>query len=629
MSTPSPAKKDATSATKADSTTKPGTDGKNGDSKSTAPQEGWRETFESLAVALILALSFRTFVAEAFVIPTGSMAPTLMGRHRDVPCTKCGYQIRTGASIEERDGVRTNQEVMAVRCPQCAFENDLDPEKDWNQDSFAGDRIVVTKLAGEPKRWDVIVFKNPTAAQVNYIKRLIGLPNEHIKIEGGNIFVAPRKSGIVADSEYKIARKPDEKLFSMLQPVYESDYPCPELIAAGWPCRWQTVAAGSEASADRWTVSEDQKTFSTGATNDWCELRYRHFEPRPRGKGPSDWETLLETGALAEDVADWSGSLITDGYMYNSHLRAQRPKDEADRIEQAKWAREYGANFHNNARNGEGDAYLGIHWVGDLAIECTTQVEGSTGAVAIDLVRGGAHYRCEIDVANGNAEMTITDKDGKPLPFGDEGAPTKVSGKTQVRGAGTYRLRLSNVDDEVRLWVNDRRIAFDAPTTYPSNPTVMPEWSNSNLGDLAPAGISAKGVAVKASHMVLSRDKYYVARVSGNSENTGEYRRLSVDGERIAEGDLAYIMANPNSSEIRSLIPVLLASRGSWSATMEDDQFMPLGDNSPQSQDARYWYPEPYVPRRLLIGKALFVYWPHTWNNPLFWPDWRRMRPIH
>jgi hypothetical protein len=50
---------------------------------------GWRETVESIAMAVILALLFRGFVAEAFVIPTGSMAPTLQGRHKDVQCPKC------------------------------------------------------------------------------------------------------------------------------------------------------------------------------------------------------------------------------------------------------------------------------------------------------------------------------------------------------------------------------------------------------------------------------------------------------------------------------------------------------------------------------------------------------------
>ena len=59
-----------------------------------------RETIESIAVAVILAFLFRAFVAEAFVIPTGSMAPTLQGRHMDVTCSKCGCPYRTGASVE-------------------------------------------------------------------------------------------------------------------------------------------------------------------------------------------------------------------------------------------------------------------------------------------------------------------------------------------------------------------------------------------------------------------------------------------------------------------------------------------------------------------------------------------------
>src|SRR5215475_1918627 len=59
-----------------------------------------RETVESVVIAFILAFMFRTFEAEAFVIPTGSMAPTLQGRHKDIVCPECGYEFRTGASEE-------------------------------------------------------------------------------------------------------------------------------------------------------------------------------------------------------------------------------------------------------------------------------------------------------------------------------------------------------------------------------------------------------------------------------------------------------------------------------------------------------------------------------------------------
>jgi len=56
-----------------------------------------------------------------------------------------------------------------------------------------------------------------------------------------------------------------------------------------------------------------------------------------------------------------------------------------------------------------------------------------------------------------------------------------------------------------------------------------------------------------------------------------------------------------------------------------------MGDNSPQSQDARVWkarFPEtdPFVKRDLLTGKALLIYWPHAWRRPIpFLPNFRRM----
>ena len=63
---------------------------------------GVRETVESVIVAVMLALLFKAFEAEAFVIPTGSMAPTLQGQHKDVVCPKCGLRYRVNASVEAR-----------------------------------------------------------------------------------------------------------------------------------------------------------------------------------------------------------------------------------------------------------------------------------------------------------------------------------------------------------------------------------------------------------------------------------------------------------------------------------------------------------------------------------------------
>src|SRR3984957_13511548 len=68
--------------------------------RSAGAQRTIRETVESIIVAFVLAFLFRTFEAEAFVIPTGSMAPTLQGRHKDLNCPKCGTHFTIGASDE-------------------------------------------------------------------------------------------------------------------------------------------------------------------------------------------------------------------------------------------------------------------------------------------------------------------------------------------------------------------------------------------------------------------------------------------------------------------------------------------------------------------------------------------------
>jgi signal peptidase I len=50
-----------------------------------------------------------------------------------------------------------------------------------------------------------------------------------------------------------------------------------------------------------------------------------------------------------------------------------------------------------------------------------------------------------------------------------------------------------------------------------------------------------------------------------------------------------------------------------------------MGDNSMESFDARGW-PDHHVPERLLIGRAIVVFWPHFWNRPIpFLPNVQRM----
>src|SRR5437762_2184620 len=229
--------------------------------KESPPDGGWRETVESIAMAVILALLFRGFVAEAFVIPTGSMDPTLDGRHKDLKCPKCGEWYQVSCSPEQDNDRMTGRHVINGTCPVCRFTQRLNPLAHPNEGSFSGDRIIVGKFCydlAEPKRWDVIVFKFPGNAVQNYIKRLIGLPGEKVWIVGGNIYTCGKDE---PDDALQIARKPPAKLDALLQIVDDTDHIPSDLVKLGWPSRWQNWPADA-GDKTGWETLEGGRAFA-------------------------------------------------------------------------------------------------------------------------------------------------------------------------------------------------------------------------------------------------------------------------------------------------------------------------------------------------------------------------------
>ena len=187
------------------------------------PKEGHRETVEAIVVALILALLVRGFEAEAFVIPTGSMAPTLMGRHKEITCPQCGYVYAVNASEEVEGSVLArNRRVYVGHLRQLPLPG---PESTTSP-SFKGDRILVMKFPYDlpflpglrpPERWDVVVFRYPEEPEVSYIKRLVGLPGETLRIYHGDVYhqAAGRQDA------FQLARKPLNHQRAMQMIVYD------------------------------------------------------------------------------------------------------------------------------------------------------------------------------------------------------------------------------------------------------------------------------------------------------------------------------------------------------------------------------------------------------------------------
>lgn len=127
-----------------------------------------RHNLEAFGVAILAAVLLKWFCIEAYQIPTSSMQPTLMGSNE--------------AKVYDR--ILVNKLIQTIR---------------------------------EPQRWDITVFKYPLQKNQNYVKRIVGMPNDRLTIAGGNVY---QVEGAGASATYTTLRKPDDLQAAMWKNVY-------------------------------------------------------------------------------------------------------------------------------------------------------------------------------------------------------------------------------------------------------------------------------------------------------------------------------------------------------------------------------------------------------------------------
>lgn len=129
-----------------------------------APAKGQhriRENIDALAIAVVMAILMKYFAIEAYQIPTSSMQPTMMG----------------------------------------------------SKEAGVHDRILVDKaryLLVEPQRWDIAVFRYPLRLIQNYVKRIVGLPGERLRIAGGNLYRVPAGAEPTDAAALEVLRRPED-----------------------------------------------------------------------------------------------------------------------------------------------------------------------------------------------------------------------------------------------------------------------------------------------------------------------------------------------------------------------------------------------------------------------------------
>ena len=424
------------------------------------PVESHRETVEAIVVALILALVVRGFEAQAFVIPTGSMAPTLMGRHKELSCPQCGFVYSVNAS-QEVEGPSFPRQVYSGICVNCRYQAHGLTEAP----SFKGDRILVMMFpydlpflpgSSPPERWDVVVFRYPEEPEVSYIKRLVGLPGETIRITHGDIYV--KRPG---SATYRLERKPLKHQIAMQMSVYDDRHRPRALADRDEWRRWQSAAKGG------WKIVDPKLSqYRVEATpeDQWVELRYKHLVP-----DPEQWDAVLNDRPLPREPRS---TLITDFYSYNTNLSA----DSSSIVEDPRETR---------------TAWMQPHWVGDLTLSASVDVTSPKGELCLELVKGGLPHRCIINVQTGAARLT-------------RGEQTLLEHDSPIKGPGRYQVDFANVDDRLTLWVNGRSV-YESGVEYERGDEVpIP-----TAADLSPAGVAVRNGSVTVSDLVLKRDIYY------------------------------------------------------------------------------------------------------------------------
>ncbi len=93
--------------------------------KTPQPHDSFREFIETIVFVVVLVLILKTFLAEAFVIPTGSMATTLLGYHSEVTCQECKYKFLINKSKEADPAEKNHQRVTGYHCPNCFYHTEL------------------------------------------------------------------------------------------------------------------------------------------------------------------------------------------------------------------------------------------------------------------------------------------------------------------------------------------------------------------------------------------------------------------------------------------------------------------------------------------------------------------------
>lgn len=358
-----------------------------------------------------------------------------------------------------------NKQPPQTRCPNCGHY----PPNDKPIPVSNGDRILVLKCIYqffEPKQWDVVVFKDPLDPTINYIKRLVGRPEEKVEIIDGDIYINGR-----------ISRKPPKVQNELWMTVYDNDYQ---------------------------PVRPTEGTFN----GHFWQQPFRNI-PDSRWKINPDNPTVFDLDSPAEQI----NTMIYDTKIGND-FRATYAYDDIKSYKYMPFCSDLMVRFYTNRLDSEG--LVGIEmskyqinykaWVdfgGDMTIEAVK------GNESVEL----AHKSIEPPAMNKPALVKFTNVDHQLIfQFGGEKLTYDLGGGPDDTGQ-----RKTNIQPQVRI--------FGGGKVTLSHVAIFRDihYTTSQVGN---SGESAR--AMEGKPFTLGKDEFFV--LGDNTPNSLDSRWWSRPG---------------------------------------------------------------------------------------------------